>query len=79
MLKEKDVDGVVIVGLFSGITMMAISAVMGLIWIVWVIITPKPTYKCVYCKNIFEIPVLKQWLATDVERFRTIRKMNIKK
>ena len=57
ILKETDVDGVVIVGVYSGLVTMAISAVMSTIWIVWAIITTKPAYKCMYCKNIFESPV----------------------
>jgi DNA-directed RNA polymerase subunit RPC12/RpoP len=54
--QEKFVDGVVIVGLFSGIIMMAAATVMGIIWTVWAIITKKTSYKCKYCKNIFENP-----------------------
>lgn len=79
MLQEKDVDGVVIIGLLMGIVTMAISAIMGVIWMLWAIVTKKPAYKCAYCKNIFELPVFTPWLATDEERFRTIRKMNIKR
>jgi hypothetical protein len=79
MLQEKDVDGIVIIGLAMGIVIMSIAAATGVIWIIWVIITQKPTYKCTFCKNRFEIPVFTSWLAIDKERFRTIRKMNIKK
>jgi glucose uptake protein GlcU len=79
MLQEKDVDGIVIIGLAMGIVIMSIAAATGVIWIIWVIITRKPTYKCAFCKNIFEIPVFTSWLAIDKERFHTIRKMNIKK
>jgi predicted DNA-binding helix-hairpin-helix protein len=65
MQKEKDVDGVVIVGLLSGIIMMAVSAVVGIIWIIKVIITKKAIYKCAYCKNVFETPVFMPSFTTE--------------
>lgn len=79
ILQEKDVDGVVIMGVLMSIVTMAVSAIMGVIWMVWAIITKRTTYKCAYCKAIFETPVFTPMLATEEERFRMIKKMNIKR
>ncbi|WP_147322035.1 hypothetical protein [Mucilaginibacter conchicola] len=73
MRKETDVDGVVLVGLFGSMVTMATSLVVGVIWFSWFIVTKKNTYRCGYCKDVFENPEYVP-LLTNEELHNTIIK-----
>jgi hypothetical protein len=73
-LKNENIDGVVIIGIFGSIFFSSLSLMFGIFYFVKGIRQKETNYHCGYCKNKFQTGGIYQHLDEQDDILRSIRK-----
>lgn len=72
--KEKDIDRIVIIGIFAGILIMVLGSIFGIYYAVKAIVTKETIYACGYCKNQLREGEVIRHVGNDTEILQEIIK-----
>jgi hypothetical protein len=73
-LRNQDIDGVVIIGIFGSLFFFSLSVAVGIYYLVKGIRQKQTNYHCGYCKNKFQTGLILQHLDEEDDILRSIRK-----